>query len=207
VTRDAIASEGIEGGFSGVYPVLRALEEAGRIRRGYFIDGLGAAQFALGGAIERLRAVRDGARDADEREVVVLAAADPANPYGAAIPWPRRGEDDRRPFQRAAGASVVLVDGAAAIYVDRGGGSIQSLPASDDREIGVLAARALDALLADGRGRELVITKVDGEPVAASSFRETLVAAGFVPGYRGLVLRRAGERPDRPVAIGSSRYR
>jgi ATP-dependent Lhr-like helicase len=207
VTRDAITSEGIEGGFSGVYPVLRALEEAGRIRRGYFIDGLGAAQFALGGAIERLRAVRDGARDADERQVVVLAAADPANPYGAAIPWPRRGEDDRRPFQRAAGASVVLVDGAAAIYVDRGGGSIQSLPASDDREIGVLAARALDALLADGRGRELVITKVDGEPVAASSFRETLVAAGFVPGYRGLVLRRAGERPDRPVAIGSSRYR
>jgi ATP-dependent Lhr-like helicase len=207
VTRDAIASEGIEGGFSGVYPVLRALEEAGRIRRGYFIDGLGAAQFALAGAIERLRAVRDGARDADERQVVVLAAADPANPYGAAIPWPRRGEGDRRPFQRASGASVVLVDGTAAIYVDRGGGSIQTLPASDDPEVGVLAAAALGASLADGRGREVVITKVDGEPAAASPFRETLVAAGFVPGYRGLVLRRAVERPDRPVAVGSSRYR
>jgi ATP-dependent Lhr-like helicase len=134
----------------------------------------------------------------DEREVVLLAAADPANPYGAAIPWPRRGETDRRPFQRAAGASVVLVDGAAAIYVDRGGGSIQTLPASDDPEIAVVAAAALAGLLADGRGRELVITKVDGEPVAASPFRDALVAAGFVAGYRGLVLRRAVERPSAP---------
>jgi ATP-dependent Lhr-like helicase len=207
VTREAVASEGVEGGFAGVYPVLRALEESGRIRRGYFIDGWGAAQFALAGAVERLRAVREGARDASDRQVVLLAAADPANPYGAAIPWPRRGESDRRPLQRAAGASVVLVDGAAAIYVDRGGGTIQTLPAADDPEIALLAATALGRLLADGRGRELVITKVDGEPIAGSAFREALIAAGFVAGYRGLVLRRVVERPDPRAPVGSGRGR
>src|SRR5207244_6740946 len=106
LTREAVTSEGVSGGFSAVYPVLRALEEAGRIRRGYFIDGLGAAQFALAGAVERLRSTREPGRDAAERTIHLLAAADPANPYGAAIPWPRRGEDDRRPFQRSAGAHV-----------------------------------------------------------------------------------------------------
>jgi len=190
VTRDGIAGENVEGGFSGVYPVLRALEEAGRIRRGYFIDGLGAAQFALAGAIERLRAVREAARGPDEVEVHLLAAADPANAYGAALPWPRRGEDDRRPFQRAAGAYVSLVDGVAALYLERGGATVQTLPASDDPEVAVAAAAALRALVDDGRVRELVVTKVDGEPVSSSPFRDRLVAAGFAPGYRGLVLRR-----------------
>ena len=199
VTREAVASEGIEGGFSAVYPILRALEEAGRIRRGYFIDGLGAAQFALAGAIERLRSVRDPDRDAIGRHVHVLAAADPANPYGAAIPWPRRGEDDRRPLQRAAGAFVVLVDGVATLYVDRGGGSLQTLPASDDPEVGHAAALALGALVADGRAREVVITRVDGEPVAGAPFRDQLIAAGFAPGYRGLVLRASGAGPARTL--------
>jgi ATP-dependent helicase Lhr and Lhr-like helicase len=198
VTREAVVSESIDGGFSAVYPVLRALEEAGRIRRGYFIDTLGAAQFALAGAIERLRSAREPGRDAAERTVHLLAAADPANPYGAAIAWPRRGENDRRPLQRAAGAYVVLVDGVAAVYVDRGGGSIQTLPASDDPDVGEAAARALGPLVADGRVRELVITKVDGEPVSSSPFRERLVAAGFTPGYRGLVLRRPEIRPNEP---------
>jgi ATP-dependent Lhr-like helicase len=198
VTREAVASESIDGGFSAVYPVLRALEEAGRIRRGYFIDGLGAAQFALAGSIERLRSVRETGRDAAERTVHLLAAADPANPYGAAIAWPRRGEGDRRPLQRAAGAYVVLVDGVAALYVDRGGASLQTLPASDDADVGEAAAAALGGLVADGRVRELVITKVDGEPVSSSPFRERLVAAGFIGGYRGLVLRRAESRPTEP---------
>jgi len=197
VTRDGVAGESIDGGFAGVYPILRALEEAGRIRRGYFVDGLGAAQFALAGAIERLRSVRDAARGPDEQVVHVLAAADPANPYGAAIAWPRRGEDDRRPLQRAAGAYVVLVDGVAAVYLDRGGGSIQVLPAADDPDVGAAAAGALHALVDDGRIRELVITKVDGEPVSASPFRERLVAAGFVAGYRGLVLRRGVRTAER----------
>jgi ATP-dependent Lhr-like helicase len=189
VTREAVISEGIEGGFSAVYAVLRALEEAGRIRRGYFVDGLGAAQFALAGALERLRAVREAPRSAKEREVHLLAAADPANPYGAALAWPRRGEDDRRPLQRAAGAYVVLVDGVAAIYVERGGSTIQTLPAADDPEAAEAALGALRSLVEDRRVRELVITKVDGERVGDSRFRERLLAAGFAQGYRGLTLR------------------
>jgi ATP-dependent Lhr-like helicase len=203
VTREAVAGEGVDGGFSAVYPILRALEEAGRIRRGYFIDGLGAAQFALAGAIERLRSVREPGRAAADRAVHLLAAADPANPYGAAIAWPRRGEDDRRALQRAAGAHVILVDGVAALYVDRGGGSIQVLPAADDHDVGETAARALGGLVGDGRTRELVLTKVDGGPVSESPFRDRLIAAGFVPGYRGLVLRPAGPGGASPGSTGS----
>ena len=119
LTREAVAAENLSGGFPAVYPVLRAMEEAGRIRRGYFVDGLGAAQFALPGAVDRLRALREPP-ESDRAAVHLLAATDPANPYGAALPWPRRGDDDRRPLQRAAGAYVVLVDGEAALYVDRG---------------------------------------------------------------------------------------
>ena len=141
-------SEGVEGGFAGVYPVLRALEETGRIRRGYFVDGLGAAQFALAGAIDRLRAAREP--DAGRPRVDLLAAADPAQPYGAALPWPRRGDDDRRPFQRAAGAHVVLVDGAAVLYVERGGKGLATFPAADDPERAGLALAALAGLLGEG---------------------------------------------------------
>jgi ATP-dependent Lhr-like helicase len=197
VTREAVASEPIEGGFSAVYPVLRAMEEAGRIRRGYFVDGLGAAQFALPGAVDRLRALRDQPGElAGEhgRVVQLLAAADPANPYGAALPWPRRGDDDRRPFQRAAGAYVALVDGAAVLYLDRGGSSLQVLPAADDAGVLAAALGSLVDLVADGRVRELVIGKVDGQPVATSPFRDALVDAGFVAGYRGHVRRLAPAR-------------
>ena len=170
VTREAVATEGIDGGFAAVYPVLRAMEDAGRIRRGYFVDGLGAAQFALAGALDRLRAVREPAEPAAEGEVHLLAAADPANPYGAALPWPRRGETDRRPLQRAAGAYVVLVDGVAALYLERGGATLQTLPAADDPAVAVTAARALRTLVDDGRIRELVLRKIDGEDVAALRF-------------------------------------
>ncbi len=192
LTREAVAGEPVAGGFSAVYPVLRALEEAGRIRRGYFVDGLGAAQFALPGAVDRLRAMRDlpgEAADEHGRVAHLLAAADPANPYGAAIPWPRRDEGDRRPFQRVAGAYVALVDGAAALYVDRGGTSLQVLPAGEDAEVRALALRSLADLVVDGRVRELVIGKVDGEPVAGSRFGAALLEAGFVAGYRGYALR------------------
>jgi ATP-dependent Lhr-like helicase len=209
LTREAVAGEAVDGGFSAVYPVLRAMEEAGRIRRGYFVDGLGAAQFALPGAVDRLRALRDlpGETAGDHGRLVhLLAAADPANPYGAALPWPRRDEADRRPFQRAAGAYVVLVDGAAAVYLERGGSSIVALPAADDATVLEAALRALGALVADGRVRELVIGKVDGEPVGSWARREALTAAGFVPGYRGYTLRpaaneRAYPRPSpvRPI--------
>jgi ATP-dependent Lhr-like helicase len=189
LTREAVAAEGLEGGFSGVYPVLRALEEAGRIRRGYFVDGLGAAQFALAGALDRLRAVRDGEEGSTAPGVHVLAAADPANPYGAALPWPRRGDDDRRPFQRAAGAYVVLVDGIAAVYLERGGSTLQTLPAADDPEVAAGALRGLTSLVDDGRFRELLLRKVDGMAVGESPWRPVLLDAGFVAGYRGLTLR------------------
>jgi ATP-dependent Lhr-like helicase len=206
LTREAVAAEGLEGGFSAVYPVLRALEEAGRIRRGYFVEGLGGAQFALAGAIDRLRSAREPSA---ERQVYVLAAADPANPYGAGLAWPRRDEADRRPLQRAAGAYTVLVDGEAVLYVDRGGTSLQTLPAFADEEKALVAARALRGLLSDGRFRELVISKVDGEAVSGSPSRDVLLAAGFGAGYRGLVLRpgvslTSSWPGDRPAA-GASR--
>jgi ATP-dependent Lhr-like helicase len=125
----------------------------------------------------------------------LLAAADPANAYGAAPPWPRRGEGDRRALQRAAGAYVVLVDGAAALYLDRGGSSLQVLPAADEPAVLGLALRALGDLVADGRIRELVIGKVDGGAVGSSPFRDAMLAAGFVAGYRGLALRAAQGAP------------
>ena len=123
LTREAVASRGHRRRVQrGVYPVLRALEEAGRVRRGYFVDGLGAAQFALPGAIDRLRSVRDSADEAERARVHLLAAADPANPYGAALGWPRaRRRRPARVRSGAAGAYVVLVDGVAALYVERGG--------------------------------------------------------------------------------------
>ncbi len=200
VTREAVGSEPIEGGFSAVYPVLRAMEEAGRIRRGYFVDGLGAAQFALPGAVDRLRSMRDlpGELTGDRGRIVqLLAAADPANPYGAALAWPRRGDTDHRPFQRAAGAYVALVDGAAVLYLDRGGTSIQTLPAADDPDVLRAALSSLRDLVADGRVRELVIAKIDGEPVAGSPVRDALMGAGFVAGYRGYALRAAPARQAR----------
>src|SRR5262249_12238743 len=115
VTREAVRAEGVPGGFAGVYPVLRALEESGRARRGWFVAGLGAAQFALPGAVDRLRAHRTVDED-DTSRVLVLAATDPAQPYGAALSWPEHGG---RP-SRAAGAYVVLVDGECALYLERG---------------------------------------------------------------------------------------
>jgi ATP-dependent Lhr-like helicase len=195
LTREAVAAEEIAGGFSAVYPVLRAMEESGRIRRGYFVDGLGAAQFALPGAVDRLRSLRESSDDRPDGPIVhLLAAADPANPYGAALSWPRRGDSDRRPLQRAAGAYVVLVEGQAVLYLERGGHSLQTLSATDDREAARPALGALRELVDGGRFRELVVTRVDGEPVASSSWRPLLEACGFVAGYRGHVLRPGSRR-------------
>ena len=189
LTREAVATEGTTGGFAAVYPVLRAMEDAGRIRRGYFVEGLGAAQFAMAGALDRLRAAREPADPVASGQVHLLAASDPANPYGAALPWPRRGESDRRPLQRAAGAYVVLIDGIAALYLERGGATIQTLPAADEPATAIAAARSLATIVENGRQREIVVRKVDGEDIAVSGFRAHLLEAGFVAGYRGLVLR------------------
>jgi ATP-dependent Lhr-like helicase len=126
--------------------------------------------------------------------VHLLAAADPANPYGAALAWPRRGDTDRRTLARAAGAYAVLVDGAAVLYLERGGHSLQTLPAADDPATASAATAALRGLVEDGRLRELVVTRVDGEPVSASRWRPMLEGAGFAAGYRGLVMRPTARR-------------
>jgi ATP-dependent helicase Lhr and Lhr-like helicase len=181
LTREAALGEGIAGGFAGVYPVLKALEERGTVRRGYFVEGLGAAQFAVPGAVDRLRAARD-AREGND--AVVLAATDPAQPYGASQPWPAT---DGRPA-RAAGALVVLVDGDAAAYVDKGGRTLLTFPAAagDDGRW----AEALAAVVRADRRRSLEIAKIDGSPARESARAGALRDAGFVDGYRGLVLRR-----------------
>src|SRR6202022_2415131 len=111
VTRESVLGETVPGGFASVYPVLGAMEEAGKIRRGYFVEGLGAAQFALPGAVDRLRAERT---PVDAPRVLLLAAADPANPYGATLAWPRA-----KKIQRVGGAHLVLVDGEPALYLER----------------------------------------------------------------------------------------
>ncbi len=173
LTRDAVRSEALPGGFAGIYPVLKMLEESGRIRRGYFLAGMGAAQFAAPGAVDRLRSA--GRRQ--ERccgEVLVLAATDPANPYGAALPWPVRGPT------RTAGAFVVLVDGVASLFVERGGRGLiplRELDGSWERQ----AAGALADTVASGRWRRLVLKRYPDEMGAV------LREAGFVPSPKGLV--------------------
>jgi ATP-dependent Lhr-like helicase len=189
VTREAVAAEGIAGGFSAVYPVLKAMEEGGRIRRGYFVEGLGAAQFALPGAVDRLRAEREAR---DEPEALVLAATDPANPYGAALPWPRHDDQQRRGLQRAAGAYVVLVDGAAALYLERGGRSVVTLPAFGE-ERGSVTLAALTELASGPGSRGLTLERIDGVPAAESPFAGQFREAGFVSGYRGLTFRTTRE--------------
>ena len=159
------------------------------MRRGYFVAGLGAAQFALPGAIDRLRAARDlrgpGAGPDDEPIVpVVLAAADPAQPYGAVLAWPPSAG---RPA-RVAGAFTVLLDGEPVVYLERGAHSLVTFPAAS----GAAAAHwadALTGLVKDGRLRKLEITKIDGAAPAESPVAEGLRAAGFVDGYKGLVFR------------------
>jgi ATP-dependent helicase Lhr and Lhr-like helicase len=196
VTRDGVAADGVSGGFSAVYPVLREMEERGRVRRGYFVEGLGGAQFCLPAALDRLRAERadPSAGPAEgSGSTLLLAATDPANPYGAALAWPRHGDDDRRPLARAAGAYVVLHDGEPVLYLERGGRSLQTLPAFGSPAAARAALEALAGLVRDGRLRALTIERVDGAPVGDSDHRELLAGVGFRPAYRGWSLRRAGD--------------
>jgi ATP-dependent Lhr-like helicase len=188
ITRGAVTAERVSGGFAAVYPVLKAAEESGRARRGYFVEGLGAAQFALPGAVDRLRAQ---ARDDRAAPALVLAATDPANPYGAALPWPERpAEDDgKRGHQpaRKAGALVVLVGGRCALYIERGGRTLLSF--SDEPAMLQPAADALALAVRDGALGKLSVERADGSPVVASPLGEALEAAGFRPTPRGLRLR------------------
>jgi ATP-dependent Lhr-like helicase len=181
VTREGVRSEGVPGGFAAVYPVLRALEESGRARRGWFVAGLGAAQFALPGAVDRLRSHRTVDTDDESRRVVVLAATDPSQPYGAALAWP---EHAARPA-RAAGAYVVLVDGACAAYLERGGRSLLTFEHID----ATVWAPALVEASKEGRLQRVQLERIDDEPARTSGHAPALRAAGFSDGYKGLTLR------------------
>ena len=179
LTRESVLGEGVSGGFAAVYPMLKAMEESGRIRRGYFVEGLGAAQFALPGAVDRLRAER---APAEAPIVNVLGAADPANPFGATLPWPKG-----KRLQRVAGAHLVTVDGEPVLYVERGNKGLVTLPAFESCAQPALAA--LRRLAENAPRREFAIDHVDGEPVLNSSVRPALEQAGFQREYLGLTLR------------------
>jgi len=182
--REAILSDAL-GNFAELYPVLKALEEAGRVRRGYFVAGLGAAQFARAGADDRLRALRT---PDDAARAVVLAATDPANPYGAALPWP---EGPERP-QRAAGALVVLHQGALLGYLARGEKSLLAFLPAQDPERARAAAVLGGALheLVDGVSRRaLILASIDGGEARGHALGPTLERVGFTPVGEGYVLR------------------
>ncbi len=183
VTRDAVRAEGIPGGYSAVYGELRALETLGSCRRGYFVESLGGAQFALGGAVERLRELRP--RDGDDPEPLVLAAADPAQPYGAVLPWPKRAGARAA---RVAGAHVVLLGGEAALFVERGGRSLVPLREPDEAWLRPALA-ALVAFVKRGGPKRLAVERFDGEAVAESLVMPLLLEAGFLAGPRRAVLR------------------
>ena len=160
------------------------------VKRGYFIEGLGGAQFCIPAALDRLRAERsDPSGEAMPSEALILAAADPANPYGTSLAWPRWSDEDRRPLTRSAGAYVVLVDGEPVIYLGSGGKSMDTLPAFADRAKAAFAINALRQLVADGRVRSLQIERVDGASVNDSPHPTALADPGFQRSYRGWLLR------------------
>jgi ATP-dependent Lhr-like helicase len=204
VTRDGVRAEGIPGGYSAVYGELKALETLGLCRRGYFVEGLGGAQFALGGAVERIRELRP--REDDRADVQVLAAADPAQPYGAALPWPKRegtgharkagmssnGASQATPRSRAArvaGAYVVLLGGEAALFVERGGKTLVPLRDPDPDWLRPVLAALVEFVRGHRGIKRLAVERFDGEPVGETDAMPLLVEAGFTAGPRRAVLR------------------
>jgi ATP-dependent helicase Lhr and Lhr-like helicase len=187
LTRSAALAEGVPGGFAALYPALTDLETLGSCRRGYFVEGLGGAQFAMPGAVERLRDLRDAPPD-EGPHALVLGAADPAQPYGAAVPWPRRDGATRSP-SRVYGAQVVLVDGAPVLYLERGGRSLLTFPADDPPGALERALEALAAWVVSDRRRRVSVERVDGEAVFGSPLERPLADAGFLADLRGMVLR------------------
>jgi ATP-dependent Lhr-like helicase len=193
VNRSVAAAEGVPGGWSTLYKVYRELEEQGQVRRGHFVDGLSGAQFALSGAIDRLRSCRDEAEDRDSTasadDVLILPASDPANPYGAQLPWPEPGNPDLAAPRRVSGAFVILVRGVPALYAARNGRVLLSFPLGLRKTPGALdvAIRALFRLPRTGRSKLTVVEKIDGVNVLESPFLEDFRNAGFGTDYRGLV--------------------
>jgi ATP-dependent Lhr-like helicase len=184
VARESAAIEARRGGFSAIYRVLRSMEEAGKVRRGYFVEGLGGAQFAYPGVIDRLRRVRDESEDDD---VVALSAIDPANPFGWLLPWPEYRDEGSRGPRRIAGATVVLVGGLPVLYLDRGGRRLRTMRDATRDDV----ARAIAALPASARQRPrrtLLIDIVDGDRASASDIAPLLRDAGFEREYLSLRL-------------------
>ncbi len=194
VSREALAIEPQVGGFGAIYPVLREMEETGRIRRGHFVTGSSSAQLAVPGAVDRLRALRETQADA---RAVLLATTDPAQAYGVQLPWPKtRGVGKPR---RAVGAYVVLVDGRATLFVDRGGERVLCFadPSNEEDtgriERGLRAfARSLSRI---GKTR-VEVQEVDGEKARSSPIAELFTRAGFRAGYRGFEVERGVVRAD-----------
>jgi ATP-dependent Lhr-like helicase len=198
ITRGAVMAEGVVGGFAGIYPVLAALEERGAARRGYFVEGLGAAQFAVPGAVDRLRTLAEPDAPAKRGTATgtVLATTDPANPYGAALPWPDRIVDTGdggttaaagHRAGRKAGALVVLVGGDLILYVERGGRTLLSY--TDDTAALAAAGQALAGAVRSGALGAMSVERADGESVHGSPLSDALTAAGFRATPRGLRLR------------------
>ncbi|WP_442484360.1 Lhr family helicase [Aeoliella sp. SH292] len=189
LTKNAVAKELVPGGFAAIYPVLKQMEESGKLRRGYFVAGLGGAQFAAPGADDLLRRGPMTADDADTPSATLLAATDPANPYGAALPWPTREEQTGR-LARAVGASVLLHHGELVGFVSASGGQLTTLlPAGEPDRTQAIGAIA-NALIQSAIGRApIVLTKVDDQPVANSELAPALRAAGFEPTSRGFLYR------------------
>ncbi len=178
VTRETVLAEGVPGGFSTLYSELGNLELLGTARRGYFVEGLGGAQFALPGAVERLRSLPEA-----KGEYLVLAATDPANPYGASLPWPKL-EGGRRPG-RTPGAYLLQRDGEPEVFIERGGRGLLRLRTMDEKALGA-AMRALAEAVVAGKLPKLAIEKLDGEAVIGSGHEEALIGAGFSRGPRKL---------------------
>jgi ATP-dependent Lhr-like helicase len=177
LTRDAVRSEGVPGGFANLYPVLRAMEESGQIRRGYFVAGLGGAQFALPGALDRLRSAREPGRTekwAGSGRTLAVAATDPANAYGLVLPWPVKG------LQRVAGAYVIFRDGVACLYVERAGRGVVALREFDG-QWEQAAVEGLSDLVGSGRWSRLALRRYPEQ------LEPYLRAADFVPSPKGLV--------------------
>jgi ATP-dependent helicase Lhr and Lhr-like helicase len=191
VARETAGIEALGGGFGGVQGVLRSMEEAGRVRRGYFVEGLGGAQYAYPGIVERLRRERDAP---EEGVAIALAATDPANPYGWLLPWPALSDEDGAGgaeglgARRAAGAAVVLLDGEPALYLDRNGRRLRAFAGVAEERL----AAALPALRAVARcrpSRTLAVEQVGAQPAIRSRLAPLLKAAGFESDYRSLRLR------------------
>jgi ATP-dependent Lhr-like helicase len=190
VNREATATENLPGGFSSVYPVLKAMEDAGRVRRGYFVAGLGATQFALPGALDRLRSMRDSPAGA-EASAVMLAAADPANPYGAILKWPPpvHNEQGRAP-SRSVGAHVLIVDGALVAYLARGDRVLSTwIPTSEperSRAVRLIGATLLTYSRQGDPPRGMLLEQIDGIEAVAHPIASYLIEAGFLAGALGL---------------------